>query len=511
MSNSSGTAYLFNNPSGSVHLYPTANGKTILNADEAGNTWGSVGVYTSNPNSSVQLHVNGSIFIPSAGSLWITGYGDSAPKRFRFHNPGNDSYIDFAGGPLQFRSGTASISDLMTLTTSGNLGIGTTNPPERLTVNNGVDFFGTLRVGANSGSSSFLINLGTTGVAGYRAAHIYGDGTNMLISNQQAGYLGVFTNNSIINGIVNLSSGNVCVGTTTAQGKLRIHANTTYANNLVLTTDDIYINSIDFDSTNKTGGKFWRMMSTHQSASQGQGKFIIVNETNTKVGFSSTAAGAVSIGTITPANTGLHVKSGYGDVGEFQMGPSNSNGFHMYNQGGILEHYGGTWGAGSWRGNWYNNGLSIGGALSKGSGSFDIQHPLHPDNKTKRLVHSFIEGPRCDLVYRGQVALVNGTATVNLDTDCVAEQDCGMTPGTFQSLCANPQTLLQNKTSFNKIRSSLQGNVLTIQCEDTVSTDTIYWCVIAERKDPFIKSWERTNPNGYLVTEYTRENENIQV
>jgi hypothetical protein len=252
-------------------------------------------------------------------------------------------------------------------------------------------------------------------------------------------------------------------------------------------------------------------MSTHQSASEGQGKIIILNTVDNKVGFCSTAAGAVAIGTLYPANTGLHVKSGYADVGEFQMGPSNSNGFHMYNQGGILEHYGGTWGAGSWRGNWYNNGLAIGGALSKGSGSFDIQHPLHPDDSTKRLVHSFIEGPRCDLVYRGQVALVNGTATVNLDTDCVEEQNCAMTPGTFQSLCANPQTLLQNKTSFNKIRSSLQGNVLTIQCEDTASTDTIYWCVIAERKDPFIKSWERTNPNGYLVTEYTRENENIQV
>ena len=126
------------------------------------------------------------------------------------------------------------------------------------------------------------------------------------------------------------------------------------------------------------------------------------------------------------------------------------------------------------------------------------------------MVHSFIEGPRCDLVYRGQVALVNGTATVNLDTDCVGEQDCAMTPGTFQSLCANPQFHLENE-NFSRVIGNLQGNVLTIQCEDTTSTDTVYWCVIAERKDPFIKSWERTNPNGYLVTEYTRENENIQV
>jgi hypothetical protein len=26
--------------------------------------------------------------------------------------------------------------------------------------------------------------------------------------------------------------------------------------------------------------------------------------------------------------------------------------------------------------------------------------------------------------------------------------------------------------------------------------------VIAERADPFIKQWDRTNPDGYLVTQY---------
>jgi hypothetical protein len=146
-----------------------------------------------------------------------------------------------------------------------------------------------------------------------------------------------------------------------------------------------------------------------------------------------------------------------------------------------------------------NGSMSITGSLSKASGTFDI---IHPNDDTKKLVHSFIEGPRCDLIYRGQVQLNNGQATVDLDADCVAESDCAMTTGTFESLCANPQYFLQNHTSFSRVKGTINGAILTIECENVNSTDTIYWSVIAERKDQHIKSWERTNANGYLVTEY---------
>jgi hypothetical protein len=147
-----------------------------------------------------------------------------------------------------------------------------------------------------------------------------------------------------------------------------------------------------------------------------------------------------------------------------------------------------------------NGTVSIPGSLSKGSGSFDIKHPNDED---KRLVHSFIEGPRCDLIYRGTVQLTNGTATINLDTDCVEESDCAMTEGTFESLCRNPQFFLQNLNSFNRIIGSISGNILSIICENESSTDTISWMVVAERNDPHIYSWNRTNENGYLKTEHS--------
>ncbi|MDD4986366.1 MAG: hypothetical protein PHQ43_11370, partial [Dehalococcoidales bacterium] len=65
--------------------------------------------------------------------------------------------------------------------------------------------------------------------------------------------------------------------------------------------------------------------------------------------------------------------------------------------------------------------LDVTGALSKGSGSFKITHPL---DDSKWLYHSFIEGPKADLIYRGKVTLVDGKAAVDLDAAS------NMTPGT---------------------------------------------------------------------------------
>jgi hypothetical protein len=142
--------------------------------------------------------------------------------------------------------------------------------------------------------------------------------------------------------------------------------------------------------------------------------------------------------------------------------------------------------------------LQINGSLAKSSGTFDILHPIYDD---RRLIHSFIEGPRCDLIYRGQVTLNNGTATVNVDTDCVAEDDCVMTEGTFTALTTNVDVFLTNKTGFSELTYTLFGNILTITSEENVN-DTVSWMIVAERKDDTIKKWNRTNQNGFLITEY---------
>jgi len=145
--------------------------------------------------------------------------------------------------------------------------------------------------------------------------------------------------------------------------------------------------------------------------------------------------------------------------------------------------------------------LQVNGSLAKSSGTFDIGHPLHPDTN-KRLVHSFIEGPRCDLIYRGKTTLVNGSAVVNIDKECTHSPECAMDEGTFEALCANPQIFLQNNQSFDRVRGVIAGATLTITCETPAAVE-IGWMVIAERADPFIKQWDRTNPDGYLITQYS--------
>jgi hypothetical protein len=145
------------------------------------------------------------------------------------------------------------------------------------------------------------------------------------------------------------------------------------------------------------------------------------------------------------------------------------------------------------------NSANFSGALSKGSGSFDIEHPLDP---VKRLVHSFIEGPRCDNIYRNKKQLINGKAVVNLDIECTNDRHNSMTEGTFIALNTNLSVYLQNNETFDPVKGTIVGNKLLIISQNPESNATIDWMVVGERKDTFIKKWERTDSNGYLKTEY---------
>lgn len=153
-----------------------------------------------------------------------------------------------------------------------------------------------------------------------------------------------------------------------------------------------------------------------------------------------------------------------------------------------------------------SGGVSINGTLSvSGTKNFDIKHPNTLLNN-KRLLHSCIEGPRCDLIYRGTANLINGKAEVNLDSDCVASSDCAMSLGTFELLVNNPQFYLQNPKSFDRLIGEIIGNKLIIECENQNSSAVVNWLVIGERKDTNILESKHTNKNGYLITEYENIN-----
>jgi hypothetical protein len=146
-----------------------------------------------------------------------------------------------------------------------------------------------------------------------------------------------------------------------------------------------------------------------------------------------------------------------------------------------------------------NFSVSRTGALSKASGSFKISHPLPEKSKTHYLVHSFVEAPQADNIYRGKVELVAGRAEVNIDS--VA----GMTEGTFVALNREVQCFTSNESDWDAVRGSVNGNILTIECQNAESTATISWLVIGERKDQHMYDTDWTDENGKVIVEPLKE------
>ena len=134
--------------------------------------------------------------------------------------------------------------------------------------------------------------------------------------------------------------------------------------------------------------------------------------------------------------------------------------------------------------------LSVTSALSKGSGTFDIAHPTR--SAPWRLRHSFIEGPKADLIYRG-TATIGGGGTVAVDLDA----DSGMTAGTWEALNQDPWSMVSS--SGNSVTWAFSGKTLTITGP---AGAVCQWLVIGERKDQTVINWKATDSDGHLITEY---------
>ncbi|MCP4708422.1 MAG: hypothetical protein GY869_07350, partial [Planctomycetes bacterium] len=90
--------------------------------------------------------------------------------------------------------------------------------------------------------------------------------------------------------------------------------------------------------------------------------------------------------------------------GVYGKAKSNNKNYGIYGEAsGGTENYAG----------YFNGDVHVTGTLSKGGGSFKIDHPLDPENKT--LSHSFVESPDMMNVYNGNVILdEQGKAVVEM-------------------------------------------------------------------------------------------------
>jgi hypothetical protein len=309
-----------------------------------------------------------------------------------------------------------------------------------------------------------------------------------------------------------IDGGNVGIGTSAPDSLVEISSGAATTAKIATTVSNNYAELI-FEDGN--AGYAWQVRSDGaQSIPTGSfvlndrdtGSFPIAivegNGTNTIIVKNS------RLGIHTDPSYSLHVKGSVGIQGADDA-----------NEGGQIDFVGGTsytgygkqidlyqtglrfFGANSWTASFFSTtggqtaSLSCTGALSKGSGSFKIDHPLESKKDTHHLVHSFIEGPQADLIYRGKVDLVGGTATINIDTAA------NITDGTFVLLNREVQCFTTNETGWTAIKGSVSGNILTITAQDNTCTDTISWMVIGERKDPHMYGIDWTDNDGKVITE----------
>jgi hypothetical protein len=133
-------------------------------------------------------------------------------------------------------------------------------------------------------------------------------------------------------------------------------------------------------------------------------------------------------------------------------------------------------------------------SVSSSIKNFKIKHPIKPE--THWLYHCAIEGPEANTLYRGKATLVNGSAEINIDSVS------NMTEGTFIALNTNNQCFTNNESNWDLVRGSINGNILTIESQNSDSTAEVSWMVIGERHDDFMKNDnENADSNGKITPE----------
>ena len=440
-------------------------------------------VEDANGDNQFQVNLNAS----TGGEIAVSDGGGSEKVRFSARS-GGDSYITNAG--------------------SFGFGIGTNDPKEKLHVSTGND--------SNSGNITFLIG----GTEGTNAR------TGRIIKNTSSPYEMTIRANDFSgsgNLILNDDGGNVSIGTTdTPLTKLDVHGTSTagFGTPQVAITGRDNANhyfTMGFGYTNGTT-KLPAEIGFFEGTSSGNTKGSLVFATrNATTDTAPTErmrideVGNIGIGTDSPDdyyatqlvldcpdNGGMTFLSG-NTTHASGIFFADGTGASAYRGQMVYDHNNDSFGI--WTGATNammidsSQAVAFSGALSKGSGSFKIDHPLESKKDTHHLVHSFVEAPQADNIYRGKATLSSGSVEINLDTVS------GMSEGTFVLLNTDIQCFTSNESDWDAVKGSVSGNKLTISCQNTDSTATVSWLVIGERQDQHMIDTNWTDENGKVIVE----------
>jgi hypothetical protein len=275
----------------------------------------------------------------------------------------------------------------MTITSTGNLGIGTNSPIFKLDVSGNGRFTGPGSVGTNgsvlitggdsyghtlyvaSAESQKRIGLSNNGTVGNIFAYDYGGGGAQNLVLQFAG-------------------GNVGIGTPTPGSTLHVNGGGIFGGNNTITQQGLHLQW----NRSGGGGESWIInqlgLAISETASIRFGKSNASNVVTEQMRI--TESGSVGIGTASPQAT-LHVNGG------LQLGTADVNGFHFAVVSGALNAYSGTWGAGTTR--WCSDSRG-----NFGIGTLSPTAKLHVDGtaRSSRLqvvgtAASFTASPKLEL------------------------------------------------------------------------------------------------------------------
>lgn len=500
---------------------------------------GNVGVGTSTP--SQKLDVIGDIIMPVGNGIMFDRSGSDSHILYKetaggsTYGAGDDVILRNPNG-ARIRLQTNGTNDRVVVDNNGRVGIGTDSPGYKL------DVAGDVRI---SNADPILVLTDTDTGADSRISATSGVGSLIIeadYNNEVADTNLVFKIDGSEKARIN-SSGRLGIGTTSPTQALEVvgniasdglyvvaasqvtvdvsHATYPKIGNYYSSGDNLEVGSyggIDFviDSNGNTGEVFvWRSGGTAGAGARlmqlDESGHLGINGYGPDATYSLSADGAIFQNTVmcdSNNNTTPFYVGRYTNTNEaIGISVADRDGYIFMNQdetsGASYIHIDNNGASGSTKRTYFNCNIHVPSVVKTGTSNFQIDHPLPEMSQSHWLIHTGIEGPNADNLYRGEVSLVDGTASVNLDNEA------RMTEGTFVALNRRVQCFTTNETDWGAVKGIVDGNILTITAQDSASTATVSWMVIGERKDQGIYESDRSDSEGRALVEVEQDDPSI--